>query len=365
MGTNLLGTEFQRLWKAIRRPMLRWWMRQGIWLLAAIVAFYAVDTLNSSNVASRVPAIAQLPVAWLLPAMVLQTVTMLWAATACNKLLSDVYDLHAVPEPLRFFRARFLLCYFNALVPLAAVLLVQLLRAGVLKLLTSAGPYTPTYHQPAATFATLADAATSQLGLVLGGMLYVAWLVCLLVLMPRRPLLVWLLPLLNWAGMITAHLLYVLAPPQFPRDLSLHPYSTWGWLLGIVVILSLFYAVRSGAQRLLHLSYDVLAAAMLAGPLLTYLTYRGAEQPIPTLLRLVANIPRFMNDSPFAWWPLLALADDKLPASQTLLGPLAHLLPLIVEPLWAVGILALIYYVILGPWPPWSKSRAAAEATSA
>jgi len=365
MGTKLLGTDFQRLWKAIRRPMLRWWMHQGIWLLAAIVAFYAVDTLNSGNVASQVPVILQLPFAWLLPAMVLQTITMLWAATACNRLLTNVYEQHAAPEPLRYFRARFLLCYFNALVPLAAVVLVKLLQSGVLKLLTPAGPYAPTYHyQPAATFASFTDAAALQLGIVLGGMLYVAWLVCLLVLMPRRPLLAWSLPLAGWAGMLLAYVCYLLAPPQFPADLSLHPYSTWGWLLGVALILSLFYAVRTGAQRWLHASYGVLAAAMLTSPILTYLTYWGAGQPIPTLMRVATNLPRFLNDSPFSWWPLLAQADDKLPASQTLLGSMAHLLPLIVEPLWAVGILALIYYVILGPWPPWRKTMSAAEASA-
>jgi len=363
MGTKLLGTEFQRLWKAIRRPMLRWWMNRGIWLLAAILLFYAVDTLTDTGLFSWIPLGSRTAFSWFLPALVLQTITMLWASTACNRLLTEVYELHAAPEPLRYFRARFLLCYINALVPLAVVILAKTARAGVLNWFTSHGPYSTPYTPPGISFTSFADAATSQLGLVLGGMLYVAWLVCLLVLMPRRPLLAWLLPLANWTGMIAAYYMYILAPPQFPADLNLHPYSGWGWLLGGVLVLIMFCALRAGNQRLMLGSYSILAAALLISPLLAYLTYAGASQPVPTLLRLAANIPRFLTDSPFAWWPFLALVDDKLPSSQTLLGPLAHLLPPIVEMLWALGILALIYYVILGPWPPWPRRATLATKT--
>jgi len=128
-----MGGDLGILWRAIRRPMLAWWKRVGVWLLAAILGCYAAETLALAGPLGRLSVGAFSSISWSALAQIVDGVALLWAATVCIRLLTRVYEHHAAPEPPGFLRASFLLCYLQALVLRAVTMCARVVRTGLIR----------------------------------------------------------------------------------------------------------------------------------------------------------------------------------------------------------------------------------------
>jgi hypothetical protein len=369
MGTSLLGSEYRTLWKAIRRPMLRWWRRVGVWLVVVMVAVGASLILNSylsfrsaysSNYAQQARWAIR-SILYMLPLSLMLPVIWLWAATTCNRLLSPLLDEDVIPGSLEFARARFLILYAHGIVPLGVFFLVNLIGSFLVEF---------NYFQPNTLGAdvpltTYADTLLRVIHASLSNATFMAWIVGLLVLLPKVPFAAW--------GVIGASLVGALASrPVFyfffyylnGVALRTEPIEVtfWGWLFSALLVITLFTSVKRKAWTVARVCYSLMTLGLLLRNATGYVLVSEKSAGAYAAIKFLLAFPSFLFNAPLDWHGLATAADNTFPASETALGQMAHLLPLIVEPLWALGILALIYYVILGPWPPWRSAEASATA---
>lgn len=353
MGTSLLGSEYRTLWQAVRRPMLRWWWHVGIWLVfvmaAGCVSYTLLNYLSLKygdfatgfsvpvwQVGSGLLAFFQhfmLPILWL------------WAATVCNGLISAALRRGALSEGAGFGQARFVIMYAQGLVPLGIYFLISLASS-----LMNGSEYFPPYTSgDVIHFASILDVTAQVLQTCLAQGMFLAWLVCLLVVLPQRPIVAWGLIIADVIGFSAVIPMIGGMLDGSPKPATYAP-SPLGWIVSGAVVLALFMSLSKGRWAVARRWYYLIIAALLLANATAYIPLLDYIAPARILICLFRALPGFLFRSPFAWGRLTAWADRVFPAGDTALGQLLHLLPVIVEPLWVLGILALIYYVILGSW---------------
>jgi len=348
-----MGGECRVLWKAARPAMLAWWSRTGIWLLVGLVAFYATNFLNYAflrSYSSWGGPSSQFMLSLLLPVDLALLGVWLWAAMVCYRLLSRILEEHAAPKPASYMRASFLVAYAQGIAPLTIAFFLGAVGAVLVPYLLYGQLFPVASGPPGYPFITVVDTITSLFRQYANDSLTAAWLVGMFVLIPRQPILPWALMLTLY---ITERVVYfsvllLRGEPTFAYDPQTLAWS-WGWLLSVAIVLSMLYAMRHGLLKLAYACYGVLVIALVTGDVLKFTLAPGQRGIISYVVQLSFNIPRALSESPFYWWEFLNAAYERFPVNQTALGQMAHLLPLIVEPLWLAAVLALMYYVILTP----------------
>jgi len=341
-----MAREVAVLWKAVRKPMGRWYARVGVWWLVAIVAAYALSLIPGSLAAIN----ATLYSRWfgLLQAPIGLVVLLAWlrAATVADRLAIGLYEEAAAPLPESSLRARFWLSYLQGVVPLGFVLLllctaklVILLGVVPWSVLGQGWAWSEVFHGPLRS--TLVQAWP------------MLWCVMILVLMPARRLLAWALVLAPWGTTILVGVAEALLPPPPSGDVQ------WYWpvlairVLGAVVaafvLMAMLLAYRRGMLRLAAWLYWPILVSLLARPLLYRLCSRGLDGAATVAAHASFWVTRYFSSPPYFPDGLVEYFTRKYPMGESLLFYAGFVLQDLWPFLWLAAALFVIHAWILAP----------------
>lgn len=339
------------LWRMIRRPMMQWWSRAGIWWLAGILLAYLVNAASHYFAITQPPSAGQTPLlGMLLPAALLATAAGLHAAGVASALIARLLVEQAVPEPSRLLRARFLLSYLAGLVPLALAWVLELLSDLATGLMLNHGHLILPGQNLGYWLHDTLEAASRP---VLSEALFCVWMVALIVLVPKKTWLAWLLLLVS---PVIGTALFFGITSILPSSYLAHPtinITARSLMLPVsaALVIAMFLCFRHGRERIAYALWLVLLAAEV---LQTPLYWLGCyDQAVAYAYHAASGLISFLGTLPVSWWAPAGMPPAEPPPSVLGFWPLVQpWFVLLLNFAWVPAMAALMYYVILKPRQP-------------
>jgi len=346
-----MGGEVKFLWRLIRRPMLAWWSRAGLWWLAAILLAYLVNTVSYCLAIAQPPSASQVPLlGMLLPVALLATAAALHVAMVTSHQVSTVLTEQAVPEPSRLLRARYLLAYLVGLAPLAVAWVLELITDLVTELMMQHGRLLLPGESLGYWLHDTIEAASRP---VLSDALLCVWLVALIVLVPKKTWLAWLLLLVS---PVIGTALFFGITSILPSSYLAHPtinVTARSLLVPVsaALVIGMFLCFRHGRTRIAQALWLVLLAAEV---LQTPLYWLGCyDRALAYAYYAVSGLVSFLGTLPVSWWAPSGMPPVDPPPSVLGFWPVVQpWFVLLLNFAWVPAMVALMYFVILKPRQP-------------
>ena len=329
------------LWKVVRRPMTRWWVRNGSWWLLGIAVAKIVQTLIVGHYLTVSQLIPFEAISFGMTAVaIVPIILLLVAATICDGFIYQLYEQQAAPIPRDILWSRYLLALFQG-VPIAITILISSLTSSIIwstKFLLPSGGFNFVFFSITGPFSEMAST-----------LIIWVWLVLFIVLASKKPLLKY--------GVVAAYLFSVLlykviffvgSSIGIGEKHFLYPYSEYILLSFVAMPLWLLFAnaMKQGKFKLANTLHVILMISIIVNMsfVLLYEQFGGS------LLYGLAFATEIINSAFFfdsrLWSPLLGWLFTNLDYQETVLGYLPYLLQPILA--WAriCLLLGLIYWFV-------------------
>jgi len=333
------------LWKAVRKPMWRWYRRTGVWWLVAMAAAFSIYLVQEALPWPPVTRLAYWVRFLWVPGGLIVLGAWLHAAEVMDELAIGFFDKAAGAVPLDSLRWRFWLAYLQGAIPLLCVFLFAC-AMGI------------SYHPRVGSWNPFDALAWLELcSGALMRVLYTAWpmiwCVVILVLLPSRRVLAWLLAL-SWAATsVVGAVIRDLVPPPSGGDVEWYraplAIGILGYIVSAVILLAMLHAYRRGMPRVAAWPYWLILASLLAGQVLYRICSYGLDGAAVTaayaalwMTRCFTSCPRFFS----SWADHIATT---FPTGKSLLHYAGYTLQGLWPYFWLAVALCAVHYWILAP----------------